>query len=95
MGTNITLDINLLLYSLSPSFISQISVSHIFQIHYDLAKNRALSGSMAKRREGEVWSSPGGDASPESDLSRPRSEAKALPQRFHHICAPGTPEICP
>lgn len=32
------LDINLLLYSLSPRFISQINVSHIFRIHYDWAR---------------------------------------------------------
>lgn len=33
-----TLDINLLLYSLSPCFISQINVSSMFQIHYDSAR---------------------------------------------------------
>lgn len=79
---------------MSESFISKISLSHIFNSLL-AGKNREVSGSTAERRKSEVWSAPRGSASPESDLSRLRSEARTLPKRFLCICLSGTLEICP
>lgn len=93
-GQASTLDIYLLLESLSASCIPNITLSHIFHSLW-LGKNREISGSRTRRREDEVWSAPWGSANPESDLSRPLLEPEALPRRFLCICVPCTREICP